>query len=80
MFPFYTPFSPIYIQSLVTHLDGIECTDRRPMCQEFDIKEVNELAVIYITDPEEIKTFADPDYCFSPAFSGENNYVFIRSK
>lgn len=38
-------------------LDGIECTDRRPMCLEFDIKEVNELAVIYITDPEEIEAW-----------------------
>ena len=38
------------------------------------------LAENTITDPEDIKTFADLDYSFSPALSGENNYVFIRNK
>ena len=54
--------------------------EKGTMCKMARGQMVRWLAENNITDPEDIKTFADQDYRFSPALSRENNYVFIRSK
>ena len=54
--------------------------EKGTMCKMARGQMVRWLAENTITDPEDIKTFLDLNYRFSPALSGENNYVFIRSK
>ena len=54
--------------------------EKGTMCKMARGRMVRWLAENHITDPENIKTFADSVYRFSPAHSSENNYVFIRRK
>ena len=50
------------------------------MCKMARGQMVRWLAENNVTDPADIKSFADLDYRYSPSHSTENNYVFIRRK
>ena len=61
-------------------LKGGKVVEKGTMCKMARGQMVRWLAENNITDPEDIKDFADLDYRFSSAHSTENNYVFIREK
>ena len=54
--------------------------EKGTMCKMARGQMVRWLAENHVTEPEDIKDFADLDYRFSPARSTENNYVFICEK
>ena len=54
--------------------------EKGTMCKMARGQMVRWLAENNVTDPENIKNFADLDYRFSGTRSTENNYVFIREK
>ena len=59
-------------------LKGGKAVEKGTMCKMARGQMVRWLAENNITDPEDIKNFADLDYCFSSVCSTVNNYVFIR--
>ena len=61
-------------------LKGGKIVEKGTMCKMARGQMVRWLAENDVTEPEDIKGFADLDYRFSPARSTENNYVFIREK
>ena len=61
-------------------LKGEKVIEKGTMCKMARGQMVRWLAENSITDPADIKNFADLDYRFSAARSTENNYVFIREK
>ena len=52
--------------------------EKGTMCKMARGQMVRWLAENDVTDPDDVKRFADLDYRFSPAHSTENNYVFIK--
>ena len=54
--------------------------EKGTMCKMARGQMVRWLAENNVVDPEDIKNFADLDYCFSSTCSTENNYVFIRNR
>ena len=61
-------------------LKGGKIIEKGTMCKMARGQMVRWLAENNVTDPGDIKSFADLDYRFSPTHSTENNYVFIREK
>ena len=61
-------------------LKGEKVIEKGAMCKMARGQMMRWLAENNVTDPENIKNFADLDYRFSRAHSTENNYVFIRKK
>ena len=59
-------------------LKGGKVIEKGTMCKMARGQMVRWLAENNVTDPEDIKAFADLDYRFSPARSTENYFVFIR--
>ena len=59
-------------------LKGGKVIEKGTMCKMARGQMVRWLAENNVTDPEDIKGFADLDYLFSPARSAENHFVFIR--
>ena len=61
-------------------LKGGKLVEKGTMCKMARGQMVRWLAENNVTDPADIKNFADLDYRFSGTRSTENNYVFIREK
>ena len=61
-------------------LKGGKLVEKGTMCKMARGQMVRWLAENNVTDPENIKNFADLDYRFSGTRSTENNYVFIRER
>ena len=61
-------------------LKGGKIIGKGTMCKMARGQMVRWLAENNVTDPEDIKNFADLGYRFSPAHSTENNYVFILER
>ena len=61
-------------------LKGRKVIEKGAMCKMARGQMVRWLAENNVTDPADIKNFADLDYRFSGTRSTENNYVFIRRK
>ena len=61
-------------------LKGGKVIEKGTMCKMARGQMVRWLAENNVTDPADIKNFADLDYRFSGTRSTENNYVFIREK
>ena len=61
-------------------LKGGKVMEKGTMCKMARGQMVRWLAENNVTDSEDIKNFADLDYCFFSAHSTENNYVFIKDK
>ena len=59
--------------------DG-KVVEKGTMCKMARGQMVRWLAENNVTDPDDIKDFADLDYHFFPACSSKNNYVFIRNR
>ena len=76
----HLPPSVHFLTCIFGELKDGTVSEKGTMCKMARGQMVRWLAENTITDPEVIKTFTDMDYRFSPARSGENNYVFIRSK
>ncbi len=58
--------------------NGEKLLEKGTMCKMARGRMVRWLAENNITDPEDIRYFADLNYQFAPAHSTENNYVFIQ--
>ena len=61
-------------------LKGGKVIEKGTMCKMVRGQMVRWLAENNVTDPADIKNFADLDFRFSGTCSTENNYVFIRKK
>ena len=75
------PYLPSVVRFLTCtfgELRGGKIIEKGTLCKMARGQMVRWLAENRVTDPEEIREFADLGYRFSPARSTENNYGFIR--
>jgi len=66
------------IAVVILNWNGEKLLEKGTMCKMARGRMVRWLAENNITDPEDIRYFADLNYQFAPAHSTENNYVFIQ--
>ena len=76
----YLPSGVRFLTCIFGELEGEKVIEKGTMCKMARGQMVRWLAENNVTDPENIKNFADLDYRFSGTCSTENNYVFIREK
>lgn len=76
----YLPSAVRFLTCTFGELKDGKVIEKGTMCKMARGQMVRWLAENNVADPEDIKSFADLDYRFSPARSDENNYVFIREK
>ena len=74
----HLPLDVRFLTCTFGELKGGKVIEKGTMCKMARGQMVRWLAENNVTDPEDIKDFADLDYRFSNARSTENNYVFIR--
>ena len=76
----YLPPAVRFLTCTFGELNGGKVVEKGTMCKMARGQMVRWLAENNVTDPADIKNFADLGYRFSGARSTENNYVFIREK
>ena len=76
----YLPPDIRFLTCTFGELKGGKVIEKGTMCKMARGQMVRWLAENNVTDPADIKNFADLDYRFSGTRSTENNYVFIREK
>ena len=76
----YLPPDVRFLTCTFGELKGEKVIEKGTMCKMARGQMVRWLAENNVTDPENIKNFADLDYRFSGTRSTETNYVFIREK
>ena len=76
----YLPPAVRFLTCTFGELKGGKVIEKGTMCKMARGQMVRWLAENNVTEPEDMKNFADLDYRFSTARSLENNHVFLRSK
>ena len=74
----YLPPAVRFLTCTFGERKGEKIIEKGTMCKMARGQMVRWLAENGITEPEDIKSFTDLDYRYSPAYSAQNNFVFIR--